>query len=193
MRGVRHSGGASTLGTLETQDLISVVDYLVSRPDVDRDRIGALGFSLGGAVSLAAASRDRRIKAVVDDSGLADIRDWLSPGLWGALRHPGDPLSYASIQFSRLRLGVNIMSFRPVTEIARISPRPVLIIQGTADTVVPIWEGRKNFAAAREPKSFWLVGGARHGEALQRAGAQYTLRVINFFHQAFRRTEVAHD
>lgn len=186
MRGVGQSGGASTLGVLETDDLVSVVDYLASRPDVDHSRIGALGFSLGGAVSVLAAAHDPRIKAVVDDSGLADIREWVNPGIWSGLPHPADPLSYLSLKLSSLRTGTDILSFRPVSEIAHISPRPILIIQGTADTTVPVSEGRQNYAAALQPKQLWMISGAGHGQALAREGTRYTDRTVTFFRAAFQ-------
>ena len=46
-------------------DLVRGVDYLCSRPDVDTNRIGAIGISQGGGLVLAAAALDPRIKAVV--------------------------------------------------------------------------------------------------------------------------------
>ena len=42
--------------------LQAALDYLTGRPDVDPARIGALGLSLGGAVTIMAAARDPRIK-----------------------------------------------------------------------------------------------------------------------------------
>lgn len=46
-------------------DLIRGIDYLCSRPDVDVNRIGAMGISQGGGLVLAAAALDPRVKAVV--------------------------------------------------------------------------------------------------------------------------------
>jgi cephalosporin-C deacetylase len=45
-------------------DVIRGVDYLISRPDVDPKRIGIMGTSQGGGISLAVASLDQRIRAV---------------------------------------------------------------------------------------------------------------------------------
>jgi dienelactone hydrolase len=45
------------------------VTYVSKKPDVDRDRIGIVGFSLGASIALAAAGEDARIKAVVDVFG----------------------------------------------------------------------------------------------------------------------------
>jgi cephalosporin-C deacetylase len=45
-------------------DMVRGMDYLVSRPDVDAGRLGAMGTSQGGMLVLAAGSLDPRIKAV---------------------------------------------------------------------------------------------------------------------------------
>ena len=45
-------------------DIIRGIDYLVSRPDVDSTRIGAMGTSQGGGLVLALAALDPRVKAV---------------------------------------------------------------------------------------------------------------------------------
>ena len=46
-------------------DVIRGVDYLITRPDVDRDRIAIAGTSQGGGIAIAVASLDTRLKAVV--------------------------------------------------------------------------------------------------------------------------------
>jgi carboxymethylenebutenolidase len=45
------------------------ITHVSTKPDVDRDRIGIVGFSLGASLALAAAGEDSRIKAVVDVFG----------------------------------------------------------------------------------------------------------------------------
>ncbi|MEO6873190.1 MAG: alpha/beta fold hydrolase [Opitutaceae bacterium] len=46
-------------------DVIRGIDYLVSREDIDRERIGLVGTSQGGGIALAVAALDPRVKAVV--------------------------------------------------------------------------------------------------------------------------------
>jgi len=46
-------------------DLIRGIDYLLTRPDVDPDRIGLIGTSQGGGIVLAVAGLDARVKATV--------------------------------------------------------------------------------------------------------------------------------
>ena len=64
------SGGKYvTLGAMEQQDVVSLINYAVGRRDVDANQIGILGTSMGGASAILAAARDKRLRAVVDDSG----------------------------------------------------------------------------------------------------------------------------
>ena len=52
-------GNSSSLGFLEQDDLRSAVEYVKSRADVDIDKIGVYGFSLGAAVTILTASKKR--------------------------------------------------------------------------------------------------------------------------------------
>lgn len=184
MRDRGTSGGkAVTLGALEQYDLVSAVEYLTTRPDVDRDRIGALGVSLGGSVTILAAARDPRIKAVVDDSGFSDAPDVISTSFEHFIGIPPWPFAPVAVRIAEWRAGVNVNAVRPMDVIGSISPRPVFIIYGTADTAVPPINSQRNFDHAREPKAIWWVQGAEHAESRDVAGPEYDRRVVEFFRQ----------
>jgi dienelactone hydrolase len=72
-RGNGQSGGRSESATLNdfAEDVRAVVRWLEKRPDVDPKRIAVVGHSEGAWVGLLAASRDRRIAAVVSIAGPA--------------------------------------------------------------------------------------------------------------------------
>jgi uncharacterized protein len=178
LRGCGQSGGGVTFGALEQRDLISVVNYLSKRPDVDAMRIGALGFSMGASTTILAAARDRRIQAVVDDSGWSHVSDWLRAGI---LRRPTNPFSALSLRLVELREGIDLGGLRPENVVGRLAPRPILIIHGTRDSVVPAADSRENFAAARSPKELWLVDRATHGATIEPGGATTSARVVRFF------------
>jgi len=46
-------------------DVVRMIDYIVTRPDIDSSRIAMVGTSQGGGISLAVTALDKRIKAVV--------------------------------------------------------------------------------------------------------------------------------
>jgi carboxymethylenebutenolidase len=45
-------------------DLMAAMDYLVTQPEVDPDRVGAIGFCMGGGFAIAWGRRDRRLRAI---------------------------------------------------------------------------------------------------------------------------------
>jgi pimeloyl-ACP methyl ester carboxylesterase len=64
--GESESGrGLLTFGPLEARDFTGAVHYLRSRPDVDGQRIGALGISMGGSIALHGAPDCQPVKAIL--------------------------------------------------------------------------------------------------------------------------------
>ena len=65
-RGIGRSGGRAESSRIDeyTSDVLSVVEWLRRRDDVDRDRIAVVGYGDTGAIALSAARRSNRIRAV---------------------------------------------------------------------------------------------------------------------------------
>jgi pimeloyl-ACP methyl ester carboxylesterase len=185
-RGCGASTGEITFGAREQDDLVSVVDYLASRPDVDDGKVGVFGFSMGGATAIMTAAREPRISAVVADSAWSDVRAWLRPSVKASLIHPRDPFTALSLKLAERRTGIDLDSLRPADVVARISPRPLLLVHGRADDVIEASEAERNHAAAREPKELVLVSGAGHGDTIAPGGASLR-HVREFFDRAFAR------
>jgi dipeptidyl aminopeptidase/acylaminoacyl peptidase len=182
----RSSGDAVTFGSLEALDLTSAVDYLVTRPDVDPNRIGAMGLSLGAAATILAAAGDSRIKAVVDDSAFSDAPAAIRSSFEHFIGLPSFPFAPLAVSIVRLRTGIDVSRIRPADVIARISPRPLLIVHCMDDKVAPPDNSERNFAAAKEPKQFWRIPSGGHVNGLKAAGREYELRVGQFFAESLR-------
>ena len=60
-------GDANIYGWGGDRDIKAAVDYLQTRPDVDPDRIGGIGLSVGGELMLEAAAETDELKAVVSE------------------------------------------------------------------------------------------------------------------------------
>jgi fermentation-respiration switch protein FrsA (DUF1100 family) len=73
-----------------------------------------------------------------------------------------------------------VWSFDSVKKIIRVRA-PLLFIQGDRDEIIPLRLGQKLFAAAPEPKSFWIIEGARHNDILEAAGPRYRQRLQSFY------------
>lgn len=161
-RGAGASGGNFDIGGW-CRDLTGAIDYLAGTGLADADALGLLGFSAGAAVALCAAAADSRVKGVIsgaspvgfdpveqDPAGaVKQFRDI------GIIRDKGYPLDIEAWRqgFSRVR---------PVDCIARIAPRPVLILHGEADDLVNISHARRLFERAGEPKKLVILKGAGH-------------------------------
>lgn len=162
----------STLGYHEARDVKAAVDHALAQPGVRH--VGAWGGSMGAAAVIRAAAQDARIEALVADSGYSTLREVAAMRSAAPLR----PLVYL---FGWMRTGVWVEAMRPVDEIARISPRPVFIIQGLADPAVPADSAQRLFDAAGEPRLLWLEPGIGHLGMYGADPEGYASRVIGFF------------
>lgn len=63
-----------------------VVDWLIGRPGVDAERIGLIGWSLGGYLAPRAASGESHIAACVSDSGFYDLFESIAARIPAPLR-----------------------------------------------------------------------------------------------------------
>ncbi len=73
-----------------------------------------------------------------------------------------------------------IWSYDSRSKIGRVRAA-MLFIQGDHDEVIPTRLGQALFAAAPEPKSFWVVPGAGHNDIVETAGAAYGQRLQSFY------------
>jgi dienelactone hydrolase len=63
-------------------DIWRTIDYLQTRPDVDPNRLGMIGFSMGGIETWLAAAVDERIKAAVPAISVQSFRWSLEHDAW---------------------------------------------------------------------------------------------------------------
>lgn len=164
-RGYGASDGTPTLAGVQ-KDIEAAMQILLSRTDIDRDRIIVFGQSLGGALAAyyVAHSQSRdAIRALVIDSAFSSyqgiVREKLA-AIW--LTWPFQWLPALSVD----------ERFSPLRAMKLISPIALLIIQGDQDTIVPPHHAQRLYDAALEPKQLWIVPGAGHIQSLCAAAMQ---------------------
>jgi len=185
-RGHGESGGRTgSLGAFEVSDLETAIDYLEEDGRVKDGRLGILGYSMGGAIAILAAAQDGRIRAVVADSAFADTDEVLVRWFQTALPVPKFPVIWAAMHWAEWRLGCHYSELSPTGKVGEIAPRPLLLIHGERDGLIPVENARRLFEAAGQPKELWVVPGAGHVGAFDAAGDEYRDRVVAFFEKAF--------
>ena len=166
---------------------LSPVDYLKTRPDVDPERIGVQGNSLGAASAILAAAKKPEITGVVAHIPFTSINDILCHSFKNELGFglPCFPFAHVTKWTAELRLRVDLDKIAPVEVIGRISPRPVFLIDEGMDTVFPSNSVETLYVAAGDPKTFWTVPDATHGKGWETAPEEYERRVLVFWRQTF--------
>lgn len=130
------------------------VHYLAARPEVDRGRMGVVGYSLGSFLAVLTAARDRRIRAVVVAAG----GDLPTHTPFGALaRAVADPLA----------------------AVRRIRGTPILVTHGKNDRTVRPDQAERLYEAAGEPKEirWWSSAHALPQAAIDHAAEWLRVRL----------------
>lgn len=173
-RGHGASGGELvTLGYNEVLDVEAALAYALSQPGVER--VGGWGGSMGAVTMIRATAQHPEIEALVADSPFATLEDELD------LRVPYPLLNPLIRTFAERETGLRLDLVRPVDEIRLISPRPVFLIQGLGDAMIPLDSAERLYAAAGEPRELWTEPDVPHLNMYAYYRTRYTKRVIKFF------------
>jgi dipeptidyl aminopeptidase/acylaminoacyl peptidase len=121
------------------------VDLLMTLPEVDAARIGAIGHSLGGHNSLFTAVFDERIKAVVTCCGFTRFHKYMNGDITGWTGPRYMPLIITNYDKSPDR-----MPFDFPEVLAAIAPRAVFVVAPEKDDNFEV-SGVRDSIAAAEP------------------------------------------
>jgi len=176
-----ESGGqAVTFGGRERDDVAAALAHLRARPDVDGERIGVFGLSLGGALALMAAADCPAVRAVVAESSFANIHSVVRRNFRAATRLPHFPFAHLTVWLVERRWGVRADRIAPEREIGAREDCAVLLIHAENDDVVGVQDAHAIFTAARGPKELWLIPDAEHALAYLTQREAYAERVCAF-------------
>ena len=148
-RGIGESEGRIEDDTVSRRisDLGSAIDFVKSRPDLG-NRVGLLGSSLGGYVSLIKASMEREIRAVV---------------IWATPFHLDDLGSKKQEEDYPLpgeAFFEDLSKHRLLPLLPKVSN--CLVIHGEKDELVPIDQAREIFRSLGTYKEIHIIKGANH-------------------------------
>jgi fermentation-respiration switch protein FrsA (DUF1100 family) len=182
LRGHGQSGEARfSFGLNEQRDVLGAVDFLRAE-GVAPGHIGVLGVSMGAASAIFAAAAEPAIGALVEDSGFSAIAPVVAHE-WRKASGLPDFILPSTLFMGRILLGWDIEAARPVDVIGRIAPRPVLLVHGAADTLVPV-EHARELHRALPSAEYWELPGVDHAGCYEHDPAAYTERVAAFFERS---------
>lgn len=164
----------------EISDTMRALDVVKSRPEIDAERLGLLGFSLGGAVASQTAALRRDIRSLM---------------LWSPVSHPATFFADTAARMGdgdTLDLGPAVLGRGFVEDAAHHAPveathrwgGPIRIVHGTADASVPLssgeayvpGDGRREIIAVDGADHAWY--GADIRETLYRATVGWFLDTL---------------
>jgi pimeloyl-ACP methyl ester carboxylesterase len=165
-RGHGRSGGLSTLGDREINDVDIVLRYA---RELGYQRVATVGFSMGASIVLRHAGLIGGADAVVSVSG---------PGRWyyrgtkpmrkvhWAVEHRAGRLLTRTLLNTRITNGRwDPVPVPPADAAAKIAPTPLLVVHGDCDGYFPVDHAEQIYAAAHDPKELWIVPGFGHAES----------------------------
>ena len=140
----------------EVEDLGAVLDALPGRV------IACAGHSMGGAVAVLRAGRDRRIRALVSLAAIVHTRAFLDRAFGDLTPGAGLMLGKPGCVLSRRRTSTISRGIGSVIDHAAEITVPWLFVHGTRDSLVPIDDTHDAYARARTPKERVVLDGADH-------------------------------
>src|SRR5262245_57752054 len=105
------------------------IDYLLSRPDVDPERIGVTGISGGGATTVWIAAADDRVKVAVPVSGMSDLESYVTNKVIDG---------HCDCMFF-----INTYQWEWTTALALHAPKPLLFANSDNDKIFPMDGNRR--------------------------------------------------
>jgi fermentation-respiration switch protein FrsA (DUF1100 family) len=181
-----NDGETISFGLYEVRDLAAWYDYLHQRQDVDQAHIGLFGVSMGGSIGLRYASQNSAIRTVIVDSAFSSVSDTAATSIKHFTGLPPFPFAPAIVFWAERELGGSVSVLDATTWIKTISPRPVFLMQGGADTVVSATSGERLYAAAGDPKEFWYEPTVGHAQFLKMMPEEFERRVSGFLDRYLR-------
>lgn len=161
-RGSWGSEGAYRFKNLPA-DVKAAVDFL-SRgdyPHVDTNRLVLIGHSMGGWAAVLAAVADPRIKAMAALGAVTDPKSWIITHQAAAQDCTPWLNGVTPAQMVEEWAGLN-EEWSPVEQVHRLAPRPLLVLHGGADKIVPHRQGQALYERAGEPKEIIIMPDANH-------------------------------
>ena len=168
-----------SMGGRERGDLRAVLDW-AGRRGYAPDRVGWLGYSMGASTVLMEAAQNPRIHVAVLDSPFGNLPELLN-GQLSRHSHLPEWFNPGILMAARLAFGVRTDNLIPLRSALRWGNRPMLLIHGEADSIVPVRQARQIARAIGPTCQAVTLPGVEHVGAYNRNPTGYVAAVDRFF------------
>jgi dienelactone hydrolase len=166
-----------TVGFRESRDFSALATYLIDVQSIDAGRVGALGWSMGGATALLGAAQTGAIGAVVAEGNFHNYGELLHPPEGGLL---DGLLTIPLVWFFERATAIDPYAISPRDALAEIAPRPVFLIYGEHEL------SPATHAMLAQAADVWIVPGGTHGGNYALFPEEYPARILAFFDRYLR-------
>jgi pimeloyl-ACP methyl ester carboxylesterase len=180
LRGHGQSDSARlSMGRHERRDLRAVLAW-ADREGFKEDRVGWLGYSMGASTVVMEAAQNPRIRVAVLDSPYGHLPELLNEQL-PRYSHLPSWFNPGILTAAQLVYGVRTDDLIPIKSARSWGDRPLLLIHGEADSIVPVGQALRLARAAGPSCQTVTLPGVEHVEAYEADPGRYVAAVDRFF------------
>ncbi len=173
-------GDLTTFGYNELLDIQTAVSFLRDQPEVNPNLITLYGYSLGGSVVLEAAANIPEIHSVILLSTFSSLEENAQEIVGSLIDQPDTQTHWIALRLGEWKAGIPITEVNSTENIKSIAPRPVLLMHGANDSLIPAANSHRLFAAASEPKELFIIPNADHDDVKAVGGDIIETAVLEF-------------
>lgn len=177
-------GHTTTFGLDEALDVAAATEWLASERPAYAQHIYGLGSSMGAMALVRAAADELRIEALILDSCFVSAPR-LAAQHFASVPIVGGLLADIALASMSLHAGRSFWQLDAADSLAAIAPRPVFLIHGLDDRVIPPVNLDLLYDLATGPKTKWLAPGA-HSNVMSEDFFEYQSRVQEFLDRVGR-------
>ena len=177
------TGNRQSIGLYDQHDITPIIDWLSARPEVDGERIGGVGLSLGAHILVMAGPDEPRLKAIWSDglgvNGVEDI-----PASYNSIADKFITfINHQAFWLAGIYLGKELVPAKQL--IPQIAPRHLMLVAGGQAPYEP------DFNLEYEPYlgengDLWIIENAGHVGGISAEPESYPARMIDFFDTTLR-------